>query len=78
MNTLKDKHGVKPCAHLAKEKQLLIFVKASCSHIKVPYQLLHSVRSYVNDKNTGVLGGWDNGWKVAKGQHIKTGKCNFN
>ena len=66
-----QEQGVKPCAHSAKEKNIFISAESSCKDSEVPYQLLNSVRSYTNDKNTGVLGGWADGWEVAKGQHIK-------
>ena len=66
-----DEQGVKPCAHSAKEKKLLISVDASCKHNEIPYQLLYSIRGNTNDKNTGVLGRWGDGWEVAEGQHVK-------
>lgn len=67
-----DKQGVQPCVHSAKEKELFISVAASCKHTEIPHQLLFSIRAYVNDKNTGHLGKWSNGWKVAEGQHIQS------
>ena len=67
-----DEHGVKPCAHSAKEKKLFISIEASCKHTEIPYQLLHSIKYYTNDKNTGILAGKKNGWEVADGQHIQS------
>ena len=67
-----DEHGVKPCAHSAVGKKLLMSVDTSCNRSEVPYQLLYSIRGNTNDKNTGVLGRWGDGWEVADGQHIKT------
>lgn len=66
-----DEQGVKPCAHSAKEKKLFISVDASCKHDEIPYQFLNSIRGNTNDKNTGVLGRWGNGWEVTVDQHIK-------
>ena len=67
-----DEKGVQPCAHSAKEKELFISVAASCKHTEIPYQLLFSIRAWVNDKNTGHLSKWSNGWKVAEGRHIQS------
>ena len=67
-----DEQGVQPCAHSAKEKKLLISVSASCKHTQIPYQLLYSVRAYENDKNTGCLGRWGDGWEVTEDQHLKS------
>ena len=66
-----DEQGVQPCAHSAKEKKLFISVGASCKHTEIPYQLLFSLRAYVNDKNTGGLARWSDGWEVTKDQHLK-------
>ena len=66
-----EEHGVKPCAHSAKEKQLLISTRASCKHTEIPFQLLCSIRANTNDKNNGTLGKYGNGWEVTEGQHIK-------
>ena len=66
-----DEQGVQPCAHSAKEKKLFTSVIACCKHTEIPHQLLFSVRAYKNDKNTGCLGRWGDGWKVAEDQHTK-------
>ena len=66
-----DMHGVQPCGHSAKTKGILISMRASCKDTEVPYRLLKSIRASDNDKNTGTLGSWGNGWEVTKGQHIQ-------
>ena len=70
--TFLDEQGVQPCAHSAKKREIFLSTTASCRDTEVPFRLLHSLRAYTNDKNTGVLGGWGNGWEVTKSQHIKS------
>ena len=65
-------HGVRPCAHSAKAKGILISVKALSRDTEIPFRLLGSIRVYDNDKNTRALGGWGDGWEVTKGQHIQS------
>ena len=67
-----DEYKVQPCGHSAKAKGILVSVNTLCKDTEVPYCLLGSIRVYINDKNTGVLGRWGHGWEVTKGQHIQT------
>ena len=66
-----EEQEVTPCAHSAREKGVLLVVVASCRSSEIPFQLYSAVRHYGNDKNTGALCCWLNGWKVAEGQHVK-------
>lgn len=65
-----DEHEVQPCGHSAREKGILMKVKASCEPNRVPFCLLNSVRANENDKNNSMLRNFSNGWQVAEGQHL--------
>ena len=66
-----DEQGVQPCAHSARERNIITSITAACKQTEIPYRLLFSIRAHTNDKNTGVLASWGDGWEVAKSQHIK-------
>ena len=70
--TFLDEYGVQPCGHSAKEKGILIKVRASSKSHEIPHRLFNSIRNYTNDKNTGVLASWGNDWEVAKDQHLSS------
>ena len=67
-----DTHGVQPCAHSAKAKNIFLTMSASCKDTEVPYSPLYSIRANTTDKNTGVLGIHGDGWEITQGQHLKT------
>ena len=66
-----EEQGVKPCAHSAKERGILISVKTSCRSFEIPHRLYSAIRVFGNDKNTGVVWSYISGWKSAEGQHVK-------
>ena len=66
-----DEQGVKPCAHSAKDKEILISIHASCRSYEIPHQLKFTLHGCGNDKNTGYLWNWVDGKELAKDQHIK-------
>ena len=65
-----EEQGVKPCAHSAKEKQILLSVRTSCRSYEIPCQRCFTLHGCGNDKNTGTLWYWNDGYKPAKGQGI--------
>ena len=72
-----EEQGVKPCGHSAREKRILIEVIASCKSTEVPYQLYYALRVSGNDKNTGTLWHWKDGWEAAEDQHVKKANVLF-
>ena len=66
-----DEHGIKPCAHFAKEKEILISVRASCRSYEIPHQRHFTLHGCGNDKNTGSLWYWNDGKELAADQHAK-------
>ena len=79
--TFLDEQGVGPCGHSARDKGILINVYASCLSHQVPRQLVFSVHTCRNDKNTGDLI-FHNAWdcvslqsKIADGQHMICISC---
>ena len=66
-----EEQGVKACVHSAKEKQILLSVRASCRSYEIPRQRYFTLHGCGNDKNTGTLWNRANRYELAKGQHIK-------
>ena len=66
-----ERHEVKPCAHSAKEKQILLSVRASCRSYEIPRQRYFTLHGCGNDKNTGTLWYRTDGYELDKGEHIK-------
>ena len=50
-----DEQGVGPCGHVAKEKDILLKILASCLPDEVPAELKFSIYGVSNDKNDGTV-----------------------
>lgn len=51
--TFMDSRGVKPCGHIARKKEILIKVYASCQDKEVPKELTFSLHCATTDRATG-------------------------
>ena len=69
MNYL-DEEGVQPCGHSAKDKKITLKVNASCGSREVGSTLLMTARERGNNKNSGVLTIYYDGYELAHTQHI--------
>ena len=52
-----DEQGVQPCGHRAREKGMIIKVRASCKFNEIPTEYRYSVDGIYNDTDTGVMMG---------------------
>ena len=65
-----DEEGVQPCGHSARDKRIMLKLSASCGSGEVGSTLLMTARGRGNDKNSGVLTIWNDGYELADAQHI--------
>ena len=67
-----DEQGVGPCGHVAKEKDILVKVIASCLSNEIPMELAFSTHCANNDKNLGLFRFYPinlRSSKIHEGQH---------